>query len=275
MPVSPKFDSLPESVKELFVQCFLTGHSQPWKRPSPREWRECLLAVEKALRRCKKNSNHRFSDHLKECPWCERTVTMRGVDPFPLHTSPLHLAPPPFSAPPVRSFAPSSFVLLRSRLSEVLSYSLTHCFIGVFVTFLWRPLFVGGFEGIGTSANTANALALLLFISLCVVIACYRVVHSGPVVRRLVTPSPATIPTPRPFVPRPQPAPRSTFRWQAAGTQTPQQAGAPVVGSRSRLIYHSPTCEWARKISARNRVQFQSAAAAQSVGYRRCQVCSP
>ncbi|HLI64713.1 MAG TPA: Ada metal-binding domain-containing protein [Terriglobales bacterium] len=64
-----------------------------------------------------------------------------------------------------------------------------------------------------------------------------------------------------------QPAPQRT-------TQT-ASSGPPVVGSQIRLIYHRPSCSWAHKISARNRVTFGSAAAARAGGYRPCRVCSP
>ncbi len=55
---------------------------------------------------------------------------------------------------------------------------------------------------------------------------------------------------------------------------TPPHAVA-VVGSRARLIYHNPSCEWARKISARNKVSFASTTDARAAGYRRCGVCLP
>ena len=49
----------------------------------------------------------------------------------------------------------------------------------------------------------------------------------------------------------------------------------PIVGNSIRHIYHRPSCEWAGKISARNRITFASASDAQARGYRRCRVCLP
>ena len=49
----------------------------------------------------------------------------------------------------------------------------------------------------------------------------------------------------------------------------------PIIANRTLGIYHLPTCEWAHKISPKNRVGFSSALEAQNAGYRRCQVCSP
>ncbi|MDT5293691.1 MAG: hypothetical protein QOJ76_571 [Acidobacteriota bacterium] len=49
----------------------------------------------------------------------------------------------------------------------------------------------------------------------------------------------------------------------------------PVVGNRSLGIYHLPDCDWAAKITQRQRTDFDSSAAAQSAGYRPCRVCAP
>lgn len=52
-------------------------------------------------------------------------------------------------------------------------------------------------------------------------------------------------------------------------------APRPVIGSRTLGIYHLPDCEWVDKIAARNRVEFDSPAPAQSAGFRPCRVCKP
>ena len=49
----------------------------------------------------------------------------------------------------------------------------------------------------------------------------------------------------------------------------------PVVGSSIRMIYHRPGCEWAKRISYRNRIEFVSAAEARARHLRPCRVCSP
>lgn len=48
-----------------------------------------------------------------------------------------------------------------------------------------------------------------------------------------------------------------------------------VVASAIRTVYHRPSCEWARKMSSRNRIQFSSAADARAKRYRPCRVCRP
>ncbi len=47
------------------------------------------------------------------------------------------------------------------------------------------------------------------------------------------------------------------------------------VGSRKSDKYHSPTCEWAKRISPSNLVTFSSAKDAQEAGYAPCAVCKP
>lgn len=58
----------------------------------------------------------------------------------------------------------------------------------------------------------------------------------------------------------------------------PSPSGSPggtVVASRIRSIYHRPSCEWALKMSRRNRIAFASTAEARQHGYRACRACSP
>jgi hypothetical protein len=52
-------------------------------------------------------------------------------------------------------------------------------------------------------------------------------------------------------------------------------SGGAVIASAIRSIYHRPTCEWAYKMSSRNRRQYSSAAAAAMAGLRPCRVCRP
>ena len=56
---------------------------------------------------------------------------------------------------------------------------------------------------------------------------------------------------------------------------TPAAAPRPVVGKRSLNIYHLPDCAWADKIPTKDRIEFDSPASAQAVGFRPCHVCKP
>lgn len=49
----------------------------------------------------------------------------------------------------------------------------------------------------------------------------------------------------------------------------------PVVGNRSLGIYHLPDCDWAARVPARQRADFDSPASAHAAGYRPCRVCKP
>jgi hypothetical protein len=69
-----------------------------------------------------------------------------------------------------------------------------------------------------------------------------------------------------------------------SGTVPPPSGRTPVValptsgsrvGSSLRLIYHRPTCNWASRIGARNKVPFRSSADARAMGYRACRICNP
>jgi hypothetical protein len=79
-------------------------------------------------------------------------------------------------------------------------------------------------------------------------------------------PPTSTTPTPPRWSPPSRPLPRTILS---------SQGGTPVIGSAIRNKYHRPSCEWARKMSTRNRIQFASAADALTRGYRPCRVCRP
>jgi DNA-binding helix-hairpin-helix protein with protein kinase domain len=82
-PIAPAFEILHPTLRQLFVQCFEDGHAQPHLRPSAQTWQAALKEAESALMTCSANNQHRYSNHLKICPWCERTVRLGGRDPFP------------------------------------------------------------------------------------------------------------------------------------------------------------------------------------------------
>lgn len=75
------------------------------------------------------------------------------------------------------------------------------------------------------------------------------------------------------------PAPQTLFTPNATASPAPltQPAAyaAPVVGNRSLGIYHLPACDWAARIPARQRADFDSHNSAHAAGYRPCRVCKP
>jgi hypothetical protein len=50
---------------------------------------------------------------------------------------------------------------------------------------------------------------------------------------------------------------------------------AQYVGSKNSDKYHKPTCTWAQKIKAENRVNFKNVKEAEKAGYIPCKVCRP
>jgi len=83
MPMAPPFELLPPRIRDLFVQCFNLGHTEPGRRPAAAVWQAALLEAEASLTACAANPQHRYGNHLRACPWCERREMLDGIDPFP------------------------------------------------------------------------------------------------------------------------------------------------------------------------------------------------
>jgi Metal binding domain of Ada len=134
---------------------------------------------------------------------------------------------------------------------------------------LWLPVLTAIYTGIGAADADAQGVAWFSDIIICLGIGMYRAKKrqskrvkpsSGSSTPTVSTSSPRTSSYPRPSIPR---------------TSAPQILNAPIVGSSIRHIYHRASCDWARKISARNRVTFGSVSDAQARGYRQCRICLP
>ena len=83
MPGAPPFDILPVSLQTMFRRCFREGFQTPGARPTSMEWQAALATAESNLSTCNRNRLHIHSAHLTNCPWCERTRLLGGLDPFP------------------------------------------------------------------------------------------------------------------------------------------------------------------------------------------------
>jgi DNA-binding helix-hairpin-helix protein with protein kinase domain len=82
-PVAPPWEMLHPALQELFRRCFEEGYHNPLVRPSAATWLLTLSEVEESLITCTVNPQHRYSNHLHSCPWCERSLRLGGRDPFP------------------------------------------------------------------------------------------------------------------------------------------------------------------------------------------------
>lgn len=89
-PFAPSFDTLSPALQKLFKQCFVDGHQNPTARPDAQTWVKTIEEAEHNLITCSSNPNHLYGNHLKVCPWCERTVKLKGRDPFPAQQATKH-----------------------------------------------------------------------------------------------------------------------------------------------------------------------------------------
>ena len=77
------FDTLDDSLIELFRLCFDSGHDNHRVRPTPKQWEDAITASAQSLLQCATNPNHLYFPHNPSCPWCERRDRFGGRDPFP------------------------------------------------------------------------------------------------------------------------------------------------------------------------------------------------
>jgi len=178
-----------------------------------------------------------------------------------------------------QSSATTGLAAIRISPRDVARHTVTYAFMGIFLVWLWVPLFRSSFIGLGASSPAATWLSIITYATACALLAYRRTkkearppVFSSKPASWTASPS-VSIPIPAARsapVTRSQPAPSrvSTKRTTTVGNVS-------LVGSKIRLIYHKPSCKWAIKISYRNRVQFTSEADARGRGYRACSVCSP
>lgn len=104
MKVAPAFEILHPNLQKLFIRCFEDGHSNPKARPDAQTWKQALMEAEAALVTCSLNEQHRYGNHLTQCPWCLRTQALGGRDPFPSKTAVQqghHLKPIPVKKIPI------------------------------------------------------------------------------------------------------------------------------------------------------------------------------
>jgi Sulfatase-modifying factor enzyme 1 len=90
----------------------VVGHTSPQARPDALTWRSALDEARAALMTCSVNAQHRYGNHLRACPWCDRTAHLGGRDPFPSREAVQrreHLRPVrPTRTPPTRPARPVS-----------------------------------------------------------------------------------------------------------------------------------------------------------------------
>jgi serine/threonine protein kinase len=118
---APPLNSLPPATVHLVRECFIAGHTEPTRRPTPQVWTANLKKAERLLVACP--NNHYYANHLAECPTCKlqpakkpaavmaaRPVRPAAAPPRPPQPPPLPLSPPrvPAKPPPPPDFSSSA-----------------------------------------------------------------------------------------------------------------------------------------------------------------------
>ena len=67
----------------------------------------------------------------------------------------------------------------------------------------------------------------------------------------------------------------STMAAPVEAARAAEQKQPAYVASAVREPFHKPSCEWAQKISAKNRETFKTREEAIKAGHRPCKVCRP
>jgi len=81
--LAPPIEMLHPKLQELFMRCFINGHTTPSERPTAFEWNQALHEALKNLTVCNENENHYYWTHYSKCIWCELRKQREGRDPFP------------------------------------------------------------------------------------------------------------------------------------------------------------------------------------------------
>jgi hypothetical protein len=184
--------------------------------------------------------------------------------------------PAPGTAPPLMpsQAVPAPQVPWR-RVVSTLKHGLNYAFINIWWGWIWFPFGRALFQGFGAAADAAGLLTIAGFLGGSLWLGHRKAVSLSQTQPIRTSPPVFTAPTtpPRPAT---RPVPSSGPVWQPS--PAPQRTYKPVghfVGNRVSMVFHGTGCDWARKISSRNRTTFGSSSEARTKGYRACRVCHP
>ncbi len=94
-------------IQECFLKCFNEGHTNPYLRPTAREWRKALSVAIENLAICGRTDKHYFSQAYGKCYWCDRKA-QTGLDIFEPLTTKLRQSSPPPLVPPASKVLPTT-----------------------------------------------------------------------------------------------------------------------------------------------------------------------
>jgi hypothetical protein len=189
----------------------------------------------------------------------QRPITVTTARPY----QPTWQVPqPPATTGPTMAQATVTSLSWGKLIAQGIGQAVRVFAISLFLFWLWVPILGAIYTGMGGADADAQTFAWISDVAICIGIGIFRAKKQE--AKRLRSWSRPGSPVPT--VSTPPAAP--TYR-------VSRSPSGPIVGSSIRHIYHRPSCEWAGKISARNRITFASASDAQARGYRRCRVCLP
>jgi DNA-binding helix-hairpin-helix protein with protein kinase domain len=76
---APPFSILHPQLQALFRQAFVNSSAAPSARPTARSWADTLDDIKGYLTQCHRNTDHVYSVHQSECPWCRREGELSGA----------------------------------------------------------------------------------------------------------------------------------------------------------------------------------------------------
>jgi hypothetical protein len=194
--------------------------------------------------------------------------------PVQPHYRPVPVGPPPGTPSIIPGQQTKSLQTPGKAFLNTLRNALNYAFINIWWAWIWFPFMRATFHAFGAALDVAGLLSIGTFLSACLWLGHRRTVaDSQP---QPVRPSPPVITVPPSAPPITVTPPyRTTASQPPVSRKSAAQPGARFVGNRVSRVFHESRCEWARKISSRNRTTFSSTAEARTNGYKPCRVCNP
>jgi hypothetical protein len=177
-----------------------------------------------------------------------------------------------------------SWVLERFKISGIpwsgFAYSLVVAYLGIFVSWIWFPIFDLFYSAFGASRVSAETLASITYLILCLM------AGFGYAIRRerkknssqVATPAASALKATSSNTPAPQALAMARPATAAAAAQQTVRTPARnvrIIGNSITLKYHRSSCWWALGIFGVNLRTFRSIKEAKAEGFRRCEQCLP
>jgi hypothetical protein len=177
-----------------------------------------------------------------------------------------------------------SLVLERFKISGIpwsgFAYSLVVAYLGIFVSWIWFPIFDLFYSAFGANRTDAETLASVTYLVMCMATGfAYAIRRERKKNSSGVAPPAAGVPTSTPpNVAAPLALPIATPATAAPAAQQAVRTPARnvrIIGNSITLKYHRSSCWWALGIFGVNLRTFASIKQAEAEGFRRCKECLP